>query len=45
MFFEAPFVLFSKIALFITLLRLPRRRNRRFWQYVFNGYSHAKTLI
>ncbi len=45
MFSKVPFVLFGKIALFITLLRLPRRRNRRFRQYVFNGYLHAKTLI
>jgi len=45
MFPEVPFVLFSKIALFITLLRLPRRRYRRFRRNIRNGYSHAETLI
>ena len=45
MFSEVPFVLFGKITLLIMFLHLPRRRNRRFRQYVFNGYSHAKTLI
>ena len=40
-----PISLFSKVAILITLLSLPRRRNRRFRQYVFNGNVHAKALI
>ncbi len=38
-------MLFSEIALLVTLLHLPRRRNRRFRQYVFNRQTHAKTFI
>lgn len=33
------------VALFITFLRLPRRRNWRFRKYARNGYSYAETLI
>lgn len=38
-------MLFCKVAVLITLLCLPSRRNRRFRQYIRNGYAHAKALI